>query len=1525
MVAITVTDVNLPPVLDSIASPQTVNEAETLVINISASDFDGTIPILTAANLPTNSGFIDNGDGTGQFTFTPDYFQAGIYDVLFAAADTQFTDSQWVQIIVVNVNRPVTLDSITTPISMNEGDTIQFLVTASDPDGAPSLFVDAPPLNSAFIDSGDGVGLFRFTPSYYQSGNYSVLFFASDGESADSQYVAIEVADVNLPPSIISPGAQIIYEGDTLRLLIVATDIDDDPPMLSAIELPPTATFFDSGNGSGLLYFAPGYFDAGFYTATIVASDSVLADTEIIEITVINRNRAPVWNPIPPRSVMEGTILTFNVSAYDPDLVIPTLSVANLPANAVFIDSTNGSGHFRFAPDFTQSGIYDLLFLASDGGLIDTEIVSITVFDAGNQRPVIDSIGPRAVVEGQQLEINVVSHDPDLTIPILSAVNIPANSTFESHGDGTGRFVFNPSFAQAGVYYVSFIASDGVLADTEIVEITVLNLNRPPVLGDIGSRSVIEGDSLVFTLIASDPDNDSLYFTGTNLPPNASVINLNRTSGQFRFFPDFTQSGVYNVGVFVSDGAARDSEIVTITVLEAGNQAPTILNIDSTFTILPGDSLAIIISAIDPDGDSLSFTSGSAIPFNAGLVQLTRYTALFYFRPTLGQVGDYVINVIVSDPGYSVSKNFYVSVISSGNRPPVFVAIPPQSVYEGDSIRFTVTATDPDGSTPPTLVLANPIPRSQFTDNGDGSGIFQYRPNYYDSGLDTLIFIATDELGLRSSLLVLLTTVEFNIAPTLYYRGDTIVFEGDTLRGTVFAYDSTDGSGGPLYISAIYLPTGASFTDNHDRTGSFVFVPPYSTATQDSAVFRVFDLGSPPLEGRTTARFVILNLNRPPAMAPLSAYEIDQAETLTVALSATDPDGDSVSFSLYDYPPPPRNSVVLNNGGNSGTFRFAPDYTQAGIFIVNIKAFDGIDSDVKAAYIYVQDLGNQTPTLYAFDDTSIVEGESLQVLILSTDPDSTICQLFVDNAPAHSSLVSLGNGTALFRFTPFFNQAGVYPMLFRAVDPSGAADSHAVTVTVIEAGNQRPALVPLTTVRTVNEMATLTFPVYGTDADSTIPHLTALNLPANAAFTDSGNGHGLFTFSPNNFQAGSYSVIFKVIDAEDADLADSQFVTIIVNNVNQIPTIDSIGPFTINEGDTLQFVVQGRDLDLVPPRLIQVNALQNSSFVDSGNGAGLFTFRPSYTQSGIRTVTFRAIDREDTLIFTNRSVTITVVNVNRPPVLGPIPLDTTIVDGTILTYTITATDPDLNTPSLAVRVLPPQATFVDNRNGTGTFQFTPGLAQIGTHFVTFLARDSLNTAILDSEVVRIVVVSSGMHPPQFAAAPSQYNAAPDSLLTIPFQATDPDGNRIIFSYLGTLPQGAVFADSGNGRGSFTWTPTVDQAGTYNLTFIAADTTGLSDSMQVQINVITFIRGDANADGQLRGSDVIYLVAFFKGVNPPPNPLARGDANADGFVGGADVTYLVRYFKGLGPPPPPLLIGSEPRQIKLGNAYSNGGN
>ncbi|MCJ7496739.1 MAG: dockerin type I repeat-containing protein, partial [candidate division Zixibacteria bacterium] len=68
--------------------------------------------------------------------------------------------------------------------------------------------------------------------------------------------------------------------------------------------------------------------------------------------------------------------------------------------------------------------------------------------------------------------------------------------------------------------------------------------------------------------------------------------------------------------------------------------------------------------------------------------------------------------------------------------------------------------------------------------------------------------------------------------------------------------------------------------------------------------------------------------------------------------------------------------------------------------------------------------------------------------------------------------------------------------------------------------------------------------------------------------------------------------------------------------------------------------------------------------------------------------------------------------------------------------------------------------------------------------------------------------------------------------------------------------------------------------------------------------IISMHGDADGDGKIMVSDVIYLINYLFRGGPVPLPLWTGDVNCDTKLNISDVVYLISYlFKG-GPPPCP---------------------
>ncbi|MCK5126004.1 MAG: T9SS type A sorting domain-containing protein [candidate division Zixibacteria bacterium] len=518
MVTLTVEDGDVPPVW-ALANDTSIIEGTTLAITVSATDADGTVPVLTY-EVPENAQFVDNLDGTGSFTFSPTFIQAGVYPVLFYATDeTDLVDTLALSVTVIEAgNQPPGLTQIP-DTSFTERSTLQLIISASDPDSTiPQLSTSLLPDNADFLDNGDNTGLFTFSPDSLQfdtmqidgTAVFPIWFYASDGEEIDSQEVIITANGPNLPVSFTPIGDKIVTEGELLEFVISATDPND---MLITLTVSPdieNADFADSGNGNGLYRFTPSFLQGGFETVTFFADDGFFVDTESIIITITEAgNQPPVFEDIAsPQTVDEDSLLQFTVAASDPEEELVHLSIENLLDNSTFNTET---GEFVFTPDLTQGGDYSVTFFASDSVagesvfLTDTLTVDITVNEI-DFPPSLDEIGGKAIDEGTLLRFEVSGHDTDTDGEVVSLSMLARSEdsvdvslySFIDRGDGTGFFEFSPDYTMVDtglssrLVYFTFYARDTVDVDSEMVVFTVSNIVKD--VSDPG-----EADSLLLS------------------------------------------------------------------------------------------------------------------------------------------------------------------------------------------------------------------------------------------------------------------------------------------------------------------------------------------------------------------------------------------------------------------------------------------------------------------------------------------------------------------------------------------------------------------------------------------------------------------------------------------------------------------------------------------------------------------------------------------------------------------------------------------------------------------------------------------------------------------------------------------------------------------------------------------------------------------------------------------------------------------------------------------------------------------
>ncbi|MFH1336751.1 MAG: dockerin type I domain-containing protein, partial [Candidatus Zixiibacteriota bacterium] len=78
--------------------------------------------------------------------------------------------------------------------------------------------------------------------------------------------------------------------------------------------------------------------------------------------------------------------------------------------------------------------------------------------------------------------------------------------------------------------------------------------------------------------------------------------------------------------------------------------------------------------------------------------------------------------------------------------------------------------------------------------------------------------------------------------------------------------------------------------------------------------------------------------------------------------------------------------------------------------------------------------------------------------------------------------------------------------------------------------------------------------------------------------------------------------------------------------------------------------------------------------------------------------------------------------------------------------------------------------------------------------------------------------------------------------------------------------------------------------------------GFCDGDWITIKYFQSPRGDANRNGVIDVSDIVYLINFIFREGPPPNPLTLGDAGCNGYITIGDIVFLINYLFKSGPAP-----------------------
>jgi RHS repeat-associated protein len=761
---------------------------------------------------------------------------------------------------------------------------------------------------------------------------------------------------------------------------------------------------------------------------------------------------------------------------------------------------------------------------------------------SGNQPPVANGDG-FITNEDQSQPITLTGRDPEGQPITFSVVTPPTKGTLLGSG---ANLTYKPNDNVNGTDSFTFKVNDGALdSAVATISITITPVNDGP-KADPQFKQATEDTPLPLTLTGSDVDGNSLTFTLLTFPSATEGTVSQPVAGSpnvvFTPAPDYsTAPDQFVTFTFKVNDGFVDSVPATVRVaVGAVNDAP-VASADP-LTMLEDTFLGLTLTARDVDGDALTYTIITQ-PQHGALIHgadSSRWT----YQPDANFFGDDSFTFRAND-GHVNSNTATVNItVMPVNDPPT--ATPHDTVVTNEDVDQPFTLAGHDEENDPLTFAIVTQPSKGVLIPGIDSAHWTYRPNANENGPDNFAFRAND--GQLDSTPV---TVQVQINPVNdkpVAQDGSVTTAEDTAVNLVLG--GSDQENSPLTFTIVSGPEhGGLSGSGSNRT----YTPNANFNQTDTFTFQVSDGGL--VSDVATFTIAVVPRNDKP-VASAQSLETDEDTSLPITLTASDADGDALTFTVLAVSPANSGTAVQAAPGSPEVvFTPAPDFFTApdqDPVTLTFKANDGRCDSVPATIaIRIQPINDAPVTVLTAPAEGAVYniGAAVPVTATASDIDGTVTRVefYVDDQ-------LIGTDTeAPFTATWTAAQPGVHIFVARAFDdstPAGVGESAAVSVIV-----NAPPTVALTLPgngASFVEGTPINFAATASDSDGTV---------LKVEYYDSTTKIGESTTAPyvavwNDATVGPHVLTAVAFDDEGA-AGTSQIIHVTVTPANRQPMVNA--------------------------------------------------------------------------------------------------------------------------------------------------------------------------------------------------------------------------------------------------------------------------------------------------------------------------------------------------------------------------------
>ena len=553
-------------------------------------------------------------------------------------------------------------------------------------------------------------------------------------------------------------------------------------------------------------------------------------------------------------------------------------------------------------------------------------------------------------------------------------------------------------------------------------------------------------------------------------------------------------------------------------------------------------------------------------------------------------------------------------------------------------------------------------------------------------------------------------------------------------------------------------------------TGRALLITPATNQTGTATItVNVTDL-----DGGSTNRSFLLTVNPVndvPSISDLPDQAVDE-DTATAAIAFTVGDTESAASSLTlsaSSSSPgliPEANIAFAGSGTSRTVTLAPATNQFGSATITITVKDGSGGTASDSFVMTVRPVNDAPALNGINDVSLKEGSGLQTIALTgiqsgaANESQTLAISAISSNPAlipNPSIVYLSPGASgSLSFSARPGAAGTATITVSVND--GQAQNNLATRTFTVTVDGSPQISGLMDLSIDEDSAEVEIPLTVADAETPAGNLivsatsSAPELLPEGSLRLGGSGaNRTITLSPAANQSGFCWLTVVVRDA--AGNSTSNTVAVIVNPINDPPTLDSIedvvmsedapvvtvsltgiGTGAPDESQTLTVTAVSSNPEVIPDPVVRYS---------NGSTTGTLAFAPWPNASGKAVISVTVDDGQVQNHAIVRSFTVTVLPINNLPGLSDIP-DQEADEGTPVSVQFGVTDVETPSGDLIVRATSSNPELVPDGNiilgGTGssrTATISPLRGQAGSATVTVTVTDANGGTASDSFVMNV--------------------------------------------------------------------------------------------------------------------------------------------------------------------------------------------